>query len=382
MIARIPIAVAALWLTVGMGFAAEAEPPHGLSKDGATYALVANNNWDVSSNGSGFAPATQKILIAKGSDTANSASDRQDRALIWARTCLPGPQTLVFRRDLFMPGPAKTFAADFFDTGDYAGAGDQAITSIVVFINDKKAFSFPGANVRISTTEKRLPKLFKFGMNRIEIKVVKRQKDNTIYGQCQYGNPKRPLGLFFVMYGEFGTDVWLSDYGSSVVTEVIRRRIPGLQTVNIGIPVKNFGPSGVYSGLLTVDVSGSGFAAPPQNFKIVPGSVRAGGKGLEDCRVTTRTSFGGRVECKIFRMPPGAKPVLRFTGKGTLPEGFDLSYVHVYSNITTPTRDRKLINNDARKIAYFCFVFSTNPKCTPVTVGVLGEQERQVFDPR
>jgi hypothetical protein len=94
-----------------------------------------------------------------------------------------------------MPGPAKTFAAEFNDTGNYAGAGNQAITHIDVFINDKKAFSSPGASIRIPTTERRLPKLFKFGMNTIEIKVVKRQKDTTIYGQCQYGNPKRPLGL-------------------------------------------------------------------------------------------------------------------------------------------------------------------------------------------
>jgi hypothetical protein len=182
------------------------------------------------------------------------------------------------------------------------------------------------------------------------------------------------------MYGEFESDVWLSEFGSGVITEVVKRSIPGNVTANVQIPVKNFGPSGIYSGVLTVDVSASGFAPPPQNFKIVANSVRATGDGLENCRLVSQTTTTFRIECRVFRMPPGEKPVLRFTGNGVLPDGFDVSYLHVYSKIYTPTRDPKLINNDAKKFAYFCFVFSVNPVCTPM--GSLAEEERQIFDPR
>lgn len=349
-----------LALTAHAGAAPPA--PLGLDTNGASYALVANNLWTVSVNGSGFVKAKPVVVLATPLPGDRTAFYRQHRAYIWAPACTASKQILKFRRAYFLPGPAKTFAARFFDTiGGPENADNLAIASVAVKINGVVAFKIDGATKTIAkTTGGRFPALFKHGENVVEIDVVKRVQSGTRIGQCRNGSPARPLGIYFEMLGEFEADLWLSP-DSYVTTEVFTRNRPGqaLQGWRVTVSPLNKGVSGAYTGTLTTHV----FASTLKDFIIFDLSVT--GRGISNCNVVDLSVFQKRIDCEVRQFQRGAEPRLSFTAGATFHESFQLASISVTELILSPTRDPQGNTNGRRRIRYMCHADATDARCPP-----------------
>jgi hypothetical protein len=71
------------------------------------------------------------------------------------------------------------------------------------------------------------------------------------------------------------------------------------------------------------------------------------------------------LECEIFRMPAGAKPVAIFRVRARFTPNYDVENVFILRTVTGWTVDPVHINNSRRDSFYFCGPNATNPKCPP-----------------
>lgn len=359
MITRILLGAALAFWPVAAS-AAVPPAPLGLNSSGSEYALVANDLWKVSLNGSGFVPAKEVVLIRGAIPGATGAVDRQDLAYIWASTCTASQQILIFRRTIFMPGPAKTFAAEFFDnTG--SSASNLAVASVSVRINDKPAFSFTGGTKNIPPTVATIPKLFKFGVNTIDVRVVKRAQSGTSFGRCRYGTPPRPLGVYFNMHGEFESDLWLWSDRNTTTEVFVRLEGNAVLPLQFTVSPRNLGLSGVQSGKLTTNIQVSNF----QEFGIASSTIEVDGDGLYNCKIVERSNFSAKVECDVYRMPPNSQAKLTFFTLLKSHPTYTTAWVFASTDIYSPTRDPRPQTNGWRRIRNFCGPAATDPRCPP-----------------
>ena len=204
-------------------------------------------------------------------------------------------------------------------------------------------------------------RLFRHGLNTIEIRVVKRAKSGTSIGRCQYGNPPKPLGLQFAIYGEFEVDLWLSN-DNSITHEKYVKQAGGVTVVQpIGFTwLRNLGPSGAYRGTATLHISGSTLKA----FKVL--SVATRGVEIEDCKITVVSAFQSRVDCQIDRMPPdGPQRTVMANVRLTFYPTFSTASVFVAAEVYSPTRDLNGRSNGWRYLLTYCGPDASHPKCPP-----------------
>ena len=273
---------------VGSPFAAAELPPApiGLDVDGASYALISNNLWTVTNSSGAQTPAKQVILRQAKSPTGRSAYERQDKAFVWARTCTGAKDHLVFRRKLFMPGPAKSFGAQF-EPSFYGSIG-----VVEVFINGERALSFTNGYVNISEApDRKAAKLFKFGNNDIQVHVYKRAK-SEFQGYCTSGSPPKPLGIYFNLYGTFEANVFVAEYaqGAGIVRHnywaTSETAMSQRHRYFVPRPIGNFGPSGAYRGILWVNLEGDS-----NTPKLTIDKLEISGSQLKNC---VQTSLNAR----------------------------------------------------------------------------------------
>lgn len=347
-----------VFVAIASSATAEIPPaPLGLDRDGTNYALISNSQWTVSENSSGFVPARTVIPVSTGNPNSTSAYDRQDRAYIWAGRCTASKQTLVFRRTFFLPGPPKTFGASFSDSTYYSPPANRAIEWTILVVNGKTAFSINGGagtvNPGVTYTN-----LFKYGLNTIDIFIVKKARTGPTYGECQYGSPPRPLGVQFTLYGEFEADLWLSPDRN--FTQVVYERRPA-GTIGLVATVKprNLGPSGVYKGALQIV-----FSTVNGPSTILPDSLIVTGAGIRNCLVRSANN-PIRIDCEVFGFQSGAAPEVRLT----VLVGLGADYTHVWvsggATITSPTRDLNFVTNGWKRTRIFCGPRATDPNCPP-----------------
>jgi hypothetical protein len=358
---RLRMAVAGLavvFIAIATSATAEIPPaPLGLDRDGTVYALISNSQWTVSENSSGFVPAKAVIPVSTGNPSSTSAYDRQNRAYIWAGRCTASKQTLIFRRTFFLPGPPKTFGAQFSDSTYYSPPANRAIEWTILVINGKRAFAINGGagTVNPSVT---YANLFKYGLNTIDIFVVKKARTGPTYGECQYGTPARPLGVMFTLYGEFEADLWLSA-DRNFTQEVYERRPAGTIGLAATIKPRNLGPSGVYKGALQIN-----FTSVNGPSTILPDSLSVTGAGVRNCVVTSAIN-PIRVDCEIFGFQSGAAPEVRLT----VLVGLSADYTHVWvfgsAIIFSATRDLNAVSNGWRRTRIFCGPRATHSNCPP-----------------
>lgn len=334
-------------------------PPLGLDIDGREYALLSNNQWDVSSNGGPFVDARHVVRIRPPRPGGTSAYDRQPHAYIWAPQCTAALQTVVFRRALFMPGPPKTLAMQFSDTTGTSPPADTAIGGVRIFINGTHTLSFKGASYTLPTGQYSTNRLFRHGLNIIEIRVTKRKQSGTSIGRCQYGNPPKPLGLQFAIYGEFEVDLWLSN-DNGITHEQYVKQEGGVTVVDqFGFDwFRNLGPSGAYRGTVTLHISGSTLKA----FKVV--SVEKQGPEIEDCKITVVSPYQSRVDCQIDRMPPRGPPRAVIANvRLTFYPTYSTAFVFVAMEAYSPTRDVNGRSNGYRYLLTYCGPDASHTKC-------------------
>ena len=297
------------------------------------------------------------VLISRPSPGAKTALLRQAFAFIWAPTCTAARQTLTFRRTYLLPGRPKTLGADLFDTTHHPRPADQAIASAKIYINGKLAFSAPGVFMRFAEVPRpAITKHSVFGLNEIEVVVVKRAANGS-RGQCKNNSrPPQPLGVSFYIHGQYEADLWLSN-DSGETTEFWNRAAVDedfRQLFIVGARPQNRGPSGVYSGKLIVDVSGGNCSL--KRKQPFPDSAR-------NCVVTQPSSTTGHMECEVFRMPLGGDPRATFRVIAKQDGRFDVFSVFSRAQITSLTSDPDLDTNGWRRIHYFCSKSSTDSRC-------------------
>lgn len=336
--------------------------PFGLDVDGKEYALVSNSAWKVSVVSSGKLPAKEVAKLRDAVPNGTGAFDRQRLAYVWAKTCTDSKQTLTFERTYFLPGPAETFGVTLNDTVGGSAPNDTAISNVKILINGKLAASAPGAYLQISAAPGKAAEFLKFGNNEIKVIVVKRARNGT-QGRCATAtSPPRKLGVYFNIFGQFESDLWLSN-DSSTTQEIFQRMQEGASRYAYKFQVnpRILGPSGIYRGLLTVNVS----ASTVKSFVILEDTLKASA-GIRNCKVTWISDFSAKVECDLLKVPRGAKPSLSFIGGVTFHPGLTrLASVFATPNIYSPTSDPNPQTNSWRRIRYLCPFESTDSRCPP-----------------
>jgi hypothetical protein len=158
--------------------------------------------------------------------------------------------------------------------------------------------------------------------------------------------------------GDFEADLWLSKDRN--VTEVFYQRMdPGTPGVAVQVRARNLGPSGAYRGALQIDFSSTN--APSV---VLPNSLEVEGEGIRNCSVT-RALNPIRIDCEIFRMPPGAISLVKFTVGVELAPGYSHVYLSGGASIGSPTRDIKLVNNGWSRTRILCGPSATDSNCPP-----------------
>ncbi len=321
--------------------AADAPAPVGLDVNGTEYVLASNGLWKVSGD-----PAKQmKILVAKRQG-ATDAFGRQDHAIVWARTCTAAAQTVVFRRDLFMPGPPKNFAA-FFETPDITHR--ESVAGVSVLINGRLALTVTAAQffngygrVDIALTTAKYPKLFIFGLNTVEVKVTKRAQSGSV-GAC-VSSSKTRFGMHFSLSGKFEADLLVPPvppkYENVFVTFLNTKHSIILHAYAPGnYPIQNRGPSGIYRGTFTISIAASSFPG----LEIV--EVTRKGPEMGPCIVTQFGPSAARIDCKLNRWKAGERPGVTVRYNVTIGNAFTYAKHNTYVELKTPTGDPILNNN-------------------------------------
>lgn len=335
--------------------------PLGLDVNGREFALVSNGGWKVSVNGSGKLPSKEVQKIRDPVPGGTTAFDRQKLAYIWAKTCTDSKQTLTFRRTYFLPGPAKSFGVNLNDTVNASPPNATSISSVKILVNGKVAASAPGAYLQISAAPGKAAKLFKFGNNDIEVVVVKRPR-NGVFGRCSTsGTPPRPLGVYFNIFGQFEADLWLSKAIGST-TEIFNRMRNGQNAwpFRFKVDPRNLGPSGIYKGTLTVNIT----ASTVGGLVILEDTLRET-DGVKGCKVTMISSFQAKVECLLSRVGKGDKPSLSFIAGVTLLDSYDVAWVLANTLVGSPTADPKPQTNGWQRRHWLCHHTSTDSRCPP-----------------
>jgi hypothetical protein len=350
------VGTSALVLAVAAPAQNGAPSPTYLSTTGSSYALISNASWQVK-EGKRVTAAKEVQVITPASPNGSAPRDRQSFAYIWGRSCTSKKQTLVFKRQVFLPGPPKTFAATVSDTTAASPPADRAIAGVRLYVNGKHMFSIRGASSTVERTEHpAYTGRFRHGANEVELRVVKRATNKAKgTGLCKTGG--RRLGLAFTLDGDFEADLWVSEDGS-VTHETYEEGPAGGSTLDVPVelPFRNLGPSGAYSGWLRVNISGSTLK------QMSVGNARAKGAGLEDC-TTSGSGFSYRIDCVIDRAPPGATPAVTADLRIVFHPTYGTANVFITAEAYSPTTDPKRQNNGWRAITYFCGPDQNNPKC-------------------
>jgi hypothetical protein len=349
-------AVMALSLLVAQAQAAAPPAPFGLDVYGKEYALLSNSGWRASANGNAtFVPVRVTSVIRPPAPGATDAEGRQQAAYMWARVCTASRQTVTFRRNYFLPGPPKTLGVDLWDSKSAVAPGNEAITSVKVYINGALAISLPGAYLRMPTAVRpHLAGLFRFGTNVVDVVVVKRAQNGN-FGKCKYA---LPLGLYFLIKGAFEADFWLSPDRLKNNEQYVKGT-GNTQLFIIGGSPRNLGPSGIYGGKLTVQIDGG------EEITLDPDGPTVTGQGLTNCKLTQPFKQRGLLECDVYRMPKGALPRATFRALVRFPPGYAIGQVFIARDGYGSSFDPHYETNGKRDFFYICGPAAANPKCPP-----------------
>jgi hypothetical protein len=335
--------------------------PVGLDVDGTSYALISNTIWTVTDAAGAQTRAKNVSVIAPRNPSGTSAYDRQAKAYVWAQVCSSARQMLTFRRTLFMPGRPKTFGAQF-DPTFYGSIG-----VVTVFINGKQALAFANGYIRIAEAASPTVKFFKFGINDIEVRVTKRAK-STSQGFCNSGNPPKPLGLYFNLYGKYETNVAVSPVATGLggndhryAKAVAEARI-GIVTINDRYrSMLNLGPSGLYRGTLIINLN-----AGPSSTGLEVGDVSIRGTQIRNCKQKSLHERHWQIACDVERWAAGTKPGITFTahvGLPTTPEAQKTVDLYGDAHLYAKTSDPDLSKNDDNFQVTICKPGATNANC-------------------
>ena len=344
--------------------AAAATPaPLGLDVDGASYALVSNKRWTL-----GGGPAAREVkVVRRAIPGAGGAFSRQDEAYIWALTCTPQAQQVTFRRVFFLPGPPKTFGAQFQATNsDYASS--RPIGSFRLKINGQLVLSVAGSAMTsgiytIAEAANNYAKAIQYGENVVEVEVSKIAQ-TPANSRCVEASTL--LGFRFQVYGRFEADLFLSNTPNTPQDCYYKATNPA-KSMNVSVggrfaTLRNLGPSGAYRGHISIQVVATG------SEEMVITSV--GTMGMT-CEIIEQGKVGRVLECDIDPWASGLSPGLKFLASATLALSngvpvFSKPLMQVKAYLESKTGDPKYNHKDEFR-AHFCQPWSTDPKCRQTT---------------
>ena len=363
---RMPLAlVLALWAFSSSGHAATEPAPIGLDTFGTSYAMVLNKSWKLVDSSDRREPKEVKIYHAADPDGAG-AYDRQTDAYVWTGKCIRDEQTLVFKRTFWMPGPAKTFAAEFEATNS-ANPATRPIANFRLLINGQVVADVDGAQMTsigitaryiIAETTNIFPQFIRYGENDIVVEVTKR-KQSAAQNKCV--EVTTPLGFRMHVYGIFEADLEVAkkveaacyvEAGWKHCFEKIGQDQDKIVGQVYLATFRNRGPSAVYSATAFVDIIGSGASFSEMSTAEVP---------VEGCiwRLATTTNF--QLDCDVTKVPKSwtAKVVLYFY----VPLHFSAARLTVKTRYTGRTRDPVGENNFSNMTKTYCRPSATLERC-------------------
>jgi hypothetical protein len=313
------------------------DAPLGLSKGGERYALISNPTWQ---------GARSVKPIRKADPNSYEADLRQNHSYIWAPTCLPSAQKVVFQHDFYLPGPAKNFAAEIQGT-------KYGIKLIRVFINGSLAFHTNTYPFYILLAENRYAKMLNTGNNIITIEVTK-LPDTAANKFCQNG----PLGIAFKLYGEFSADLGVAKSGFYKVA--VHPDTDTRVLLFTGTPqLRNHGPSAVYKAYLSARVTYSG--SPITKAELIPV-----GNSISACQELFTGPTVTGMDCAFTKWAPGTPKSfpfgIRVETEGPGNPNF-VSNVGIYYGVSSPTDDPNTANNFRSVTVYVCYPGNVKPEC-------------------
>jgi hypothetical protein len=230
--------------------------PLGFDIYGAEFAFVSNDGWDLVDGSA----AKEVRTYVKKSPGATDALNRQDRMYIWAKTCTPAAQKVVFERTYDMPGVPTSFSGTLWATNSGLPQGpSQPIVDVKVFINGQLLVNANGSKVAddsagfVIPTKPNDAKLFRKGNNQIRIEVNKRAQSG-FNNKCMYNTT--PLGLRFALTGRFSTDLFLSPSSTPQNRYFAFYSLKATLNVSKILDFRNRGPADANFARMTVVLGG------------------------------------------------------------------------------------------------------------------------------
>lgn len=233
-------AVAAGLMTISVAAGAAAEDPpgtefldSGFRADG--FSFPSTSGWDIEG------PARDRVVhvVRPPAPNAPSGLDRQGMAVLWAKRCKIGAQTVHFERDVYLAGPEDLLGAGI---SFFRGTNSAGFKGARLIVNGREVLDVGPAGGQFDRTDTR-QKVFRFGNNHIE--VIAEKRPNTRPRRCN--NPLRKddfTGVSFNTYGELAGDVALPPQQQE---EYFRLPEGSLFAVNLPLDfsLKNNGPGGL-----------------------------------------------------------------------------------------------------------------------------------------
>ena len=354
-----PLVAGLAILAIAAGTTVGAEEPRGsefINPDdvrASEFSIPSSKKFDVEGD-----LETRVVQVLREENKASTDPlTRQGLDAIWAKKCPAQKQELTFRRKVFLPGPEYKLGA-----GVQLFRGNAIIKSAELAVNGHRLLDVTGSGGSIERSEKRA-KVFTFGMNRIELTVVRKPTFND--KPCNTSTaPGKYTGVAFHIYGEFAGDVELPPQ----VAHEYRRLKEG--EFGVGVPLefsfRNKGPGGLPRAPLSVYIS-------------VPNTFDGGGYLFEmdspesPMRACTASPPPGTfrkeattVVCSAANLRAGDIARQRMRVAFFMPSGQSRGQVFVrWSSFVEEPTNANHTDNERYKTIWLCKYDDTGPECPP-----------------
>jgi hypothetical protein len=265
---------------------------------GGEFAVLSNGDWKVKTTR--LVKPRLVSVSRKGRPDDTLPRDRQDLSYVWAPTCSARSQVVSFVRDVVLPGPPGEMGFEW----DWTGGPFESAS---LYVNREEAYTSKATGrTRIEHDKSiKLTRLFRDGVNHLEVRVKKKAIPPGFPKVCNTGNPSRNAGVRFLVEGKFAADV------------AVRTDIPATEVKRVGyqapvsgaIDIVNNGPSTVYWGRFKFVIT-----AAAESMLFVDGPT-ASGAGISACRSTAAPktfATSVTIECDLRNMRSEAKAVVSF----------------------------------------------------------------------
>ena len=125
------------------------------------------------------------------------------------------------------------------------------------------------------------------------------------------------------MRGKYEAELWLSKDSAISNDHWLRARTQTFERLGVGVAPRDRGPSGIYKGTLTVEVTADQVVIDTK----VP--LKITGEGLRNCKLSQPYQQKVILECEIFRLSTQQEPQALFYMFVRFPDDFSVSRVTI-----------------------------------------------------